>query len=173
MLDEEIRKTVFLSSLDRAFGALLAYLDNVVTEVFTPYLDGDKGDIEDLTQKASDLFYYFGQMPSDGHVDLKLKLFSKWHGITPDGLRALMEHDADAVAGAAVETLGGDPNPDGRLSYELDIIYVFDELLTIIEEYRVDELPRILINTAARSGHPTSESPIPPNADWRDLKRFS
>lgn len=151
MLEQEIRKNVYFSSLDRVFGALLAYPDDVVLETLNPYLDGDKGEIDDLPDKASNLFYYLGQLPPERHLDLRLKLFDKWHGITPDGLKVLLEHDSDAVAGIAVDILGGEPDPDGRLSFELDIIYVFDELLTIVEEHRSDELPRVLINATARS----------------------
>ena len=79
MLDEEIRKSSFINNLDRVFGALLAYPETVVMKVLSPYVDGDKEGIEDLAEKASSLFYILGRFPPDEHLDLRLKLFGKWH----------------------------------------------------------------------------------------------
>jgi len=150
-LDEEIRERAFLSPLEYVFAALLAYPDELALEILTPYLDGQEGEIEDLAEKASTLFRVLEGAGSGRHMALKMNLFREWQGITPDSLQELLAHDSGTVADIAVAILTAPPQDGENLSFDLDIVYVFDELLAIVEQHRRDALPQVLINTAARS----------------------
>jgi len=150
-LQVEIQKIAYLSNVQFIYEALLEYPPDVVFEILEPYLSGKNGEIKDIGDHGYMLSDLMKNKGRGKHIDLKLELFRNWKGITPTGLEELVEFSPKRTADVAVEILSAKPKPKERVSYDLEVVYIFSELLALVEEYRPDALDQALIMAASRS----------------------